>query len=1048
MKTQRRVGAISLKSIVLLVGIIFILADSQTTRATEENPPTPTPPPTDAFLAPIVVSQAPFPELIITHLDTNQNGYIAGSSYHVTLEVKNIGTGDSGPFDLYYVLGRYKDNDWGITWSVDDILIATVSNLAPGQIIERTSNTRDLSSDVIYNTLTFPGEWVPGLPNHGPVYVKAVVYNVENEAITQNNSATTMFIYPSVPEENVAYVPGLDGDGDGFYSYANGGEDCNDTNPFVHPEAEEIQGDELDNDCQGGPWGFPPGGPPGWDFIDCHYYDDLGFIPPAHPCYTDGDGDGYTQNEGDCNDTDGNISPEQTETDNDLDDDCDRLVDEGFDFPDPDYIDMDLDGWSAGEGDCNDSLGGINPGAGELLDGVDNDCDGYIDEWLVTPDWALSNFRLERSVDECDTCGIWARFFVSGGLGLEAMNMMSRNHVHIKDLAGREYGAIPHPENLVEFIPYSQFPSQAYAESMACDPNGLIATITGGLFGEENTANNFAYYNLEGRPRDADIVFQGVDLHYPSNPLTMVSQTHVDDTLRIFVTGDILGTCPPSGMIDEYITQVKIFVENEEVHSQELIADVQRDYYMQPVSSTFTTPGQFFYFGHSFDRRPKNGDQIRIEIQLNSDERFGEDTSNNLCVIDYIYDRNPPPIENVFVPWESIRVNDAYEFINAEGCSPDFHRHPSDPLPYAAYHSLTGGDSSPWGYVVVAIFVLASSVSGGGVAWRFATRRGVPLLGTSFSTLVGALAGVGIAVIVLLGIGSLKPLQIGQPKSAEIIPPQPLSDDDLIGLIPASDDFQMKSCDEYLSSSVEVSTDANNEVEEIYIQIHPLDEKSLPIDNYFRVIVWDNQDNSTVFTTRDALLSLVSTGITPELLDPFLWQVEMGNLAGSDRDIFLMGCNPTINSFRFDKEIEEVVTPETPTPTYTPTPTQPVPTKAQPTATTPPKAADTKGPKVSGASASPNPALTTSPVTISATISDSSGVASATVYYKSGKGGYQSAGNMKSGGGNNYFLNIGTLTPAGTYTFRILAKDNLGNANCSTGNLDACPGGSFVVNIP
>jgi hypothetical protein len=87
-------------------------------------------------------------------------------------------------------------------------------------------------------------------------------------------------------------------------------------------------------------------------------------------------------------------------------------------------------------------------------------------------------------------------------------------------------------------------------------------------------------------------------------------------------------------------------------------------------------------------------------------------------------------------------------------------------------------------------------------------------------------------------------------------------------------------------------------------------------------------------------------------------------------------------------------------------------------------------------------------VTISATISDSSGVAKALVYYKTGKGGYQKAGKMKSGGGNNYFLNIGTLTPAGTYTFRILAEDNLGNANCSTGNLDACPGGTFSVNIP
>jgi hypothetical protein len=136
-------------------------------------------------------------------------------------------------------------------------------------------------------------------------------------------------------------------------------------------------------------------------------------------------------------------------------------------------------------------------------------------------------------------------------------------------------------------------------------------------------------------------------------------------------------------------------------------------------------------------------------------------------------------------------------------------------------------------------------------------------------------------------------------------------------------------------------------------------------------------------------------------------------------------------------------------PLVTPPPTPPPPIPPTlPTATTPPKAADTKGPKVAGASASPNPALTTSPVTILASISDDSGVASATVYYKMGKGGYQKAGKMKSGGGNNYFLNIGTLTPAGTYTFRILAEDNLGNANCSTGNLDACPGGTFEVKIP
>jgi hypothetical protein len=70
------------------------------------------------------------------------------------------------------------------------------------------------------------------------------------------------------------------------------------------------------------------------------------------------------------------------------------------------------------------------------------------------------------------------------------------------------------------------------------------------------------------------------------------------------------------------------------------------------------------------------------------------------------------------------------------------------------------------------------------------------------------------------------------------------------------------------------------------------------------------------------------------------------------------------------------------------------------------------------------------------------------LYYKVGKGTFQFAGNMSLSGGNNYSQTIGPLTPAGTYTFKILAEDSLGNATCTSGSLDSCPGGSFVVNIP
>ena len=59
----------------------------------------------------------------------------------------------------------------------------------------------------------------------------------------------------------------------------------------------------------------------------------------------DNDGDGYSEEEGDCNDENPNISPGTTESLNGLDDDCDGLVDNGTDG-----FDDDGDGYSEVEG--------------------------------------------------------------------------------------------------------------------------------------------------------------------------------------------------------------------------------------------------------------------------------------------------------------------------------------------------------------------------------------------------------------------------------------------------------------------------------------------------------------------------------------------------------------------------------------------------------------------------------------------------------------------------------------------------------------------------
>ncbi len=116
----------------------------------------------------------------------------------------------------------------------------------------------------------------------------------------------------------------------------------------------------------------------------------------------DVDGDGYNEDE-DCDDTQALIYPGAPETCNGLDDDCDGLVDDGFD--------ADLDGYTsdaecADGDDCDDDDPAVNPGAEEACNGEDDNCDGGIDEDLALVEWCVDNdgdgVGGDDSIEVCD----------------------------------------------------------------------------------------------------------------------------------------------------------------------------------------------------------------------------------------------------------------------------------------------------------------------------------------------------------------------------------------------------------------------------------------------------------------------------------------------------------------------------------------------------------------------------------------------------------------------------------------------------------------------
>jgi hypothetical protein len=172
--------------------------------------------------------------------------------------------------------------------------------------------------------------------------------------------------------------------------YVTDSTDCDDTNSAVNPGEIEVC-DSADNDCDG--------------------YVDVG-ANDATTFYADADGDsfgdasdsvdacsqpsGYVTDDTDCDDTEPDAYPGNPEVCDSIDNDCNSSVDDGATDATTYYADVDSDGFGdaataidlctaptdlvADGTDCDDDEPAAYPGATEVCDGIDNDCDGSADE--------------------------------------------------------------------------------------------------------------------------------------------------------------------------------------------------------------------------------------------------------------------------------------------------------------------------------------------------------------------------------------------------------------------------------------------------------------------------------------------------------------------------------------------------------------------------------------------------------------------------------------------------------------------------------------------